>query len=187
MKTKSIRVLSVALWALSVVLSPCASAAEATAVRTLDISLQNGGVLSGQVADAAGNGRKGVPVSVIESGKEIGRSTTDEAGKFQIAGLSGGVVTIAAADTQGNCRLWSPGTAPPASQKGVLVVSQDQVACGQDCGSCVGCGSGVCGSRHGGGLFGMMLDHPLLTAGIIGAAIAIPLALDDDDDPPASP
>jgi hypothetical protein len=32
-------------------------------------------------------------------------------------------------------------------------------------------------------------DHPIITAGVIGAAIAIPIALDDDDDwtPPTSP
>ena len=190
MKTKSIRVLSVALWALSVVLSPYAGAAEATAVRTLDISLQTGGVLSGQVADAAGKAHGGVPVAVFAGGKEIGRSTTDEAGKFQITGLTGGVVTVASAGTQGNCRLWAPGTAPPAAQQGLLVVSPDQIACGQNCGSGVGCGSGVCGGGHGGGLLGIMLDNPLLTAGVIGAAIAIPLALADDDDdnnPPAYP
>ncbi len=185
MRTKSMRVLTVALWILCAVLSPCAYG-DATAIRILDISLQTGGVLSGQVADAVGNGHAGVPVAVLAGGNEIGRSTTDEVGKFQIAGLRGGVVTVAAAGTQGNCRLWSPGTAPPAAQQGLLVVSQDQITCGQNCGSCVGCGSGVRGVGHGGGLLGIMLDHPLMTAGVIGAAIAIPLALDDDDSP-ASP
>lgn len=185
MKTKSMRVLTVALWILGAVLSPCAYG-DATAIRTLDIALQTGGVLSGQVADAVGNGLAGVPVEIFAGGKEIGRSTTDKKGKFQIAGLTGGVVTVAAAGAQGNCRLWSPGTAPPAAQQGLLVVSQDQIACGQNCGSCVDCGSGVRGGGHGGGLLGIMLDHPLMTAGAIGAAIAIPLALDDDDSP-ASP
>lgn len=182
MKTEKKRVLAAALWTLSVVASPSVQA-DVTAVRTLDISLQNGGVLSGQVADASGNARSGVPVAVIAGGKEIGRTITGDKGEFQIEGLTGGVVTVDAAGTQGNCRLWAPGTAPPAAQQGLLVVSQDPVALGQNCGSRVGCGSAVCGGGHGGGLLGLMLDHPLVTAGVIGAAIAIPLALDDDDSP----
>ncbi len=185
MNTKSIRVLSAVLWTISMALAPCAHANQA-AVRTLDISLQSDGVLFGQVADAGGNSQVGIPVTVFAAGKILGRGTTDRAGNFQIKGLTGGVVTVEAAGTQGNCRLWAPGTAPPAAQQGLLVVAPDQVACGQNCGSCVGCGSGVC-RGHGGGLLGIMLDHPFVTAGVIGAAIAIPLALDDDDDPPASP
>ena len=37
----------------------------------------------------------------------------------------------------------------------------------------------------GGGLIGWMANHPAITVGAIGAAIAIPLAVDDDD--PATP
>ncbi|QEG36168.1 hypothetical protein Pr1d_34770 [Bythopirellula goksoeyrii] len=156
--------------------------AEGIPLRTLDISLQTGGVLSGKVVTAAGNVQPGLPVVVRAGGEELATTKTDPSGNFQVAGLKGGVVEVAAAGTQGNCRLWAPGTAPPAAQPGLLVVSQDQVVRGQNCGSRVGCGTGVFGGQ-GGGVLGFMLDHPLVTAGVIGTAIAIPLALDDNDSP----
>ena len=184
MKTRATRWMVVALWSVGFVMSPAVQA-EGMVPRTLDVSLQAGGVLTGQVVTASGNLQQSVPVTLLSGGKEIAKTQTDKAGNFQVAGLKGGVVEVAAAGTHGTCRLWSQGTAPPAAQQGLLVVAPQDIVLGQCCGEGVGCGSGIAG---GGGLLGFVADHPLLTAGVIGAAIAIPLALDDDDDDhPATP
>jgi hypothetical protein len=66
-------------------------------------------------------------------------------------------------------RLWAEQTAPPAANDGVLVVHGDDAVRGNSCNPC------------GGGLLGV-LANPWVLAAIVAAAIAIPLALDDDDD-----
>jgi hypothetical protein len=130
-------------------------------------------------------------VVVQAAGQEIARTLTDSEGNFRVDGLKGGVHRVNAADQQSLYRLWAPSTAPPAAQRGLMLVSATDVVRGQcDCGTPV-CGS-VCGSSYpstggGGGIGNWIASHPLLTAGAIATAIAVPLALDDDDDPPATP
>lgn len=187
-------------------LSPVATAAtmpvvaKAAVQAPRDVSLhqgapQQGNILVGQMLDAQGTAIAGATVSVRTSGKEVARVLTDQSGKFQVAGLKGGVHQIATAGQQDVYRLWSPQTAPPAAQQGLMLVSNTDLVRGQ-----CGCGTPVCGSACGGGggggrAFGgggggignWMANHPIMTAGAIATAIAVPLALDDDDDPPATP
>ncbi len=176
---------------------PSLAAVAEAAVR--DVALHEGGVLLGQVVDAQGAAKVAVPVSVVLTGKEIARVKTDAAGKFAVPNLRGGVYEINSAGHRGVYRLWSPQTAPPAAGKGLMLVSESDLVRGQDCGSGVpGCGDGCSTGSNGradgygraggyrrGGVFGWMADHPIITAGSIAAAIAIPLAVDDDD--PSSP
>ena len=153
-----------------------------------DVALQSGGVLVGQVVNAQGAGLAQAPVSIQVAGKEVARTLTDQAGKFAVPNLKGGVYEVASVGHKDICRCWAPQTAPPAAQHGLMLVSNEDLMRAQNCGSGVACGSGVgCGSGcgGGGGLLGWMACHPVITAGAIGAAIAIPLALDDDD--PATP
>ena len=62
-------------------------------------------------------------------------------------------------------RFWSPGTAPPAAQKGAIVYTQN-------------------GNGGGGGLK-MFLSNPIVIAGIVATAIAVPVALNNSH--PSSP
>ncbi len=159
-----------------------------------DVALHEGGVLVGQLLDAQGVGVAEAPITVKSAGKEVARATTDKDGKFRVMGLKGGVHQVVAVGRQDVYRLWAPRTAPPAARRGLMLVSSTDVVRGQcDCGTPV-CGSacsgggGVYGGGGGGGIGNWIANHPLITAGAIAAAIAIPLALDDDDDtPPATP
>lgn len=160
-----------------------ASAAEPL-IRSMDVALGRGGVLVGQVVNTEGQPLGGAEVVLKANGQEMARGLTDEGGHFQVAGLKGGPVEVSAVGVVGNCRIWAPGTAPPAAQQGLLVVSPDDVVRGQHMngrGRRVNCGQGVQG--HGGGLLGLMIDHPVVTAGAIGAAIAIPIAVANNGDP----
>jgi len=191
----------VALSSVGMLMSPVATAAPVAAVAPIasapvvqaprDIALHEGGVLVGQMLDAQGGAIAGAPISVLTAGKEVARVQTDQSGKFEVTGLKGGVHQIATVGQQDVYRLWSPKTAPPAAQKGLMLVSSSDLVRGQGCGSGVncgsGCGGGVGGRGGGGGIGNWIANHPIITAGVIGAAIAIPLALNDDDDPPATP
>lgn len=183
MKTKAWKCLIVVLCLTGLIRGPGAYA-ENTPVRSVDIALAKGGILIGQVVDTEGNSRKQADVVLKSGGKEIARCKTDDAGKFHVSGLRGGSIEVASMGTVGNCRVWAPGTAPPAAQPGLLVVAEGEVIRGQHGGRRVpgqSYGRGV--RRQGSGLLAKMIEHPLVTAGAVGAAIAVPLAVSNDDSP----
>ncbi|MAT71710.1 MAG: hypothetical protein CMJ58_19560 [Planctomycetaceae bacterium] len=148
--------------------------------RPADVALGDGGTLVGQLVDAQGAPLAGAPVSIQSGGREIVRATTDAQGQFSITGLKGGMLEIAAPGHYQSYRCWAPRTAPPAANSGVLMVANGDLLRGQY-GACPtpGCSPGPFGTA-----MGWVAQHPLITAGVVAAAIAIPLAIDDDD--PAS-
>jgi hypothetical protein len=150
---------------------PVAPRSAAVAVAPQDVALAEGGVLTGQVVNTAGKPQAMAPVSLSTGGKEIARATTDAKGQFRVASLKGGVYQVATNGNQGVYRFWAPRTAPPSSLSGLNMVSGDQVVRGQ-------MGGGPLASAGQ-----WIAEHPIITAGAIATAIAVPLALDDDDDP----
>lgn len=162
-----IKTFAAALACAGMLLTPLTQAASpVTAPR--DVALQQGGVLSGQLLDQQGAPQVNAPVSIQTGSVEVARVTTDQQGKFTVSGLRGGVHYVASAGHRGNYRFWAPQTAPPAAQRGLLMVDSNATVRGQ----------------HGGGALGFVADHPVFTAAAIGTAIAVPIAITDDDDPP---
>lgn len=149
---------------------PVAVRSAAEAVAPQDVALADGGVLTGQVVNTAGKPQSMVPVSLKTSGKEIARATTDKNGQFRVASLKGGVYQVSTAGNTGVYRFWAPRTAPPSSLNGLNMVTGNQIVRGQ-------MGGGPLASAGQ-----WIAEHPIITAGAIATAIAVPLALDDDDD-----
>ncbi len=144
-----------------------------------DVVLRDKGVLVGRIVDGQGLAVAKSPVSFQLSGKEVARVVSNDMGRFEVTGLKGGVYQVASTGHQGNYRLWAPRTAPPAAAKGLSIVSQPvDVIRGQY-------GGGPSNPFSAAGQW--IAEHPIMTAGAVAAAIAIPIALEDDDDPPASP
>jgi hypothetical protein len=165
--------MAAAVACVGMVIPPSTFAAEPVAGAT-DVALRPGGLLVGQVVDRQGVPQANQTVSIQYGSHEVVRTTTDENGTFAAQGLRGGQYQLVTHDGISVCRLWAPGTAPPAAQPEALVVCGNQVVRGQ---------WGTHG--HGGPLHGSLewvRAHPYITAGIVAAAIAIPLALADDDD-----
>jgi hypothetical protein len=131
------------------------------AIRAIsDVALGAGGSLHGQVVDTAGQPVSGTEVQAITGGQSVGKTTTDQEGKFHLTGLRGGLYQVSVADNRGVVvRAWSDGTAPPAARSAVLMVQGDTTVRGGF----------------------QMLANPWVLAGIAAAAIIIPLTLDDDD------
>jgi hypothetical protein len=129
----------------------------------VDVALANGGVLHGQLIDLQGGNATGVPVSVKAKNKEIVRTVTAKDGHFTIPGLRGGVYQVAAGKGQGVYRLWTAKAAPPSAQKNAIVFTQ--------------------------GLFGgspkMLLANPVVVAGVVATAVAVPVAVVNSQ--PSSP
>jgi hypothetical protein len=175
MKSHRLGTIAAAAACFGMVLSPLAMAAPPTVAAPNDVALRTDGLLVGQVIDQQGVAKAGMPVSIQFAGKEVAKTTTDANGVFAAKGLRGGQYQFVTPTGASVCRLWAPNTAPPSARPGALVVSGNEVlrAQGPDC----SCQSG--GPMHA--WVGWVKTHPYITAGTVAAAIAIPIALADDD------
>jgi len=162
--------MAAALACVGMVVPPAAFAAEPAAGAT-DIALRQGGLLVGQVVDRQGVPQANRTVSIQYGPHEIVRTVTDQNGTFAAQGLRGGQYQLVTHEGISVCRLWAANTAPPAARPAALVVTGNQVVRGQ---------WGAAGPLHGS--VEWVKAHPYITAGVVAAAIAIPLALADDDD-----
>jgi hypothetical protein len=155
------------------------------AAKVFDVELQKGGMLLGQVVNAQGAPQVKTPVSLIQGDKTLATTTTNRGGFFAVQRVPAGTYRLAAGKTQGVYRLWATGTSPPTAQPGTLMVVGQGPSRGQNCGPGGGGGSG-----GGSGPIGYWLSNPWIIAGLVAAAIAIPVAIHNhqiDHDEPASP
>ncbi len=146
---------------------PLSSAAMAS-----DVALSPDGTLRGQVLSPQGQGLAGVHVSVSAGTRDLGSTVTGTDGRFEVRGLKGGVLLLTAGATQTIVRAWTATAAPPAARSGVLVVAGQSQTLGQ--------------SWSG---FKKVATNPWVIAGVVAAAVAIPVAIhnSNDDDGPSSP
>lgn len=142
----------------------------------LDLAMSPGGALVGQLVDGQGKPLSERTVSVLQEGEIAITATTNASGRFDFLGLRGGSYHLLDGKNVYDCRLWAAGTAPPAAAKQLLLVD-GPVARANDC-----CPGGLAHvARHNpGGAIMHTLSNPWVVGGLIAAAIAIPLALDDD-------
>jgi hypothetical protein len=104
---------------------------------------------------------------------EVATTLAGEDGRFEMRGLRGGTYQIVAGSGTGFYRLWASETAPPAAQSSVLIVSGGPQVLGQQ-----------------GPFAHWVLQHPWLVAGVVAAAIAVPVAIHNHQvhhDRPVSP
>jgi hypothetical protein len=169
--------LAVCLAVIGVCLPQAALAAQVEQTRAVtDVELHKapqGNVLMGQVVDPQGGMKANAPVVLFGNGQKLAETKTDRNGYFGFSNLRGGVYQVATVDGVGAYRVWAPGSAPPVAQRGALVVT------GQD----------LVRGNWGCGRLKMWLCHPCVIAGIVAAAVAIPVAIHnaDDDDEPTTP
>ncbi len=165
---KVIEGLAVLLATVGVCLPQCGLAAQPVhSPNIVDVTLGKGGVMLGQVVDTAGAAKAEVPVSLHRGQQQLGVTKTDGNGYFAFSGLRGGVYQVVAAEGQGAYRAWTPGTAPPSSQQGALVVAGEDLIRGQL-------------SKR----LQCLFCNPWVLAGIVAVAVAVPvgIAASDDDD-----
>jgi hypothetical protein len=173
MKRKHFHTALAAFACLGMVLPPGACATQPTS-GARDVALRPGGLLVGQVVDAQGVAQAATAVSVQQGTQEVVRTTTDQDGIFAAQGLRGGQYQIVTTSGQSFCRLWAPNTAPPSAQDAVVVVTGQDVVRGQWGGGYV--------AGYGGAWLEWIKAHPYITAGVVAAAVAVPVAVVADDD-----
>jgi hypothetical protein len=139
---------------------PTAVQTDRQATTVADVALLEGGILEGQVVDAAGTPVAATTVSLREAGHELATAQTEAQGHFSIRGLRGGTYEVSAAGGSGVYRLWAPNSAPPAANSGVLIVSGEQVARGQ-----------LFQGQRGARLLMLGVLGGIITAGVITASV----------------
>jgi hypothetical protein len=149
---------------------PFLAAAESRGPVATDVALREGSVLVGQVVSAQGTGMAGIPVSLRREGKNVLTTKTGKEGYFAVKGLRGGVYQLVADDGHGVYRLWTPGTAPPAAREGAVLVVGNDVLRGQNPGP-----------------WKAFLTNPLIIAAVVATAVAVPVAIHNSHQHPASP
>ena len=103
-------------------------------------------------------------VQLRRNGISVAVETTDDEGTLSIWGLKGGVYEI---EMEGNlqmCRVWSATTAPPAAINSAYLVIDTPIVRGQR------------------PLDSLVNRRTLFLGALVVAAIAIPLATQDDDE-----
>jgi hypothetical protein len=164
---------TVALWLAAALGLPTAALAASPITKVpvlVDVTLRDGGVLLGQVVDPDGSSLPGVAVSLRSGNQDLASGVTDRSGYFAFSGLRTGTYQVAAANGIGTFQLWSADIAPPAAQRGALVVAGTDTVRGQ----------------HTPEQYAQLLARPVIVGGLIGAAIAIPIAVSNSHREPAS-
>ncbi len=96
-----------------------------------DIALREGGVLHGQVLNRQGQPVKQGAVKLIQNERVVAQTVSDERGNFSVDGLRSGVYAIQSGEHTSYHRLWTADQAPPAANRGLLIVDGPMAARGQ--------------------------------------------------------
>ncbi|QDU87681.1 hypothetical protein Pla175_10470 [Pirellulimonas nuda] len=143
----------------------------------LDVVLGEPAALTGQVTSAQGVARAESRVLLHDSFGRSVAATSNADGAFGFQGVTPGVYCLQQGDTVQACRVWTPETAPPNALSSVLIVPTGDAVLGQY--SPPHTNRFLRGAKK-------VLAHPLAVAGIVGTAVAIPVAIhnaNQDDDP----
>ncbi len=158
-------------------------------IRVVDVALGANGTLRGQLLDRQG---RQLPVLQIffTNGHQTWNTYTDKQGHFRVEGLVGSTYQVQAAGQIQIVRAWAEGTAPPQALDALLLVYDNPVVLGQNC------GSPVCGSRVRASMNPLAypfilgknsLSNPFILGGLAVAAVAIPVAIHNGNNDPATP
>ncbi len=104
---------------------PSATAARSNSV--IEVALQEGGVLEGQLVDSQQMPISEQLVRVHFQGEEVASAKTDGEGRFGVRGLRGGSHILETAHGSQVYQLWAPNTAPPHAQTSVTMVGAPEV------------------------------------------------------------
>lgn len=139
-----------------------------------DVALRDGprgSVLIGWVLDQKGAAQPNVLVALHGRGQKLAEARTDGSGRFVFNNARGGVYQLVAGGGVGAYRVWAPQTAPPSAQRGAIIITGKNLIRGQ---------SGLAGMHS-------FLSHPLVIAGIVATAVAVPVAIHNSRRAPTSP
>lgn len=149
-----------------------------------DLRLGSNGTLSGVIVDETGKPVASAPVVIGQKGKPFAEFDTGADGRYAVSGLKPGVYQVVSFAGVETVRVHKSKDAPAGAIQGIVqVITSDGIARGQSCNNgCNQCNDAGCKdcSKPRYSRLRSVLTNPLTWALVLAAAIAIPLALDDD-------
>ncbi len=142
----------------------------------LDVKLHSEGLLVGQLFSNSGTPLVGTEVTLSMVNGMGAKAITNEQGGFAFSGVSG-AVHLSSDQVSRTVRVWQHDAAPPNAAPAVLLVQQDELTRGQHHSPLAN--NIVKRTKR-------LMANPLIVAGIVGTAVAIPVAIHNNDDDPAS-
>ena len=161
-----------------VVESPVEQAAPTVEAGSVDVALAAGGILQGYVVDAQGVPAIGIQVKLSDANGNVYSTTSDLKGRFGYRGLAGSAYQLETSLGVVDCRAWTADTAPPQSASTLLLVHDDSLVRGQWSAPPAVNGTASRLKRA--------FTNPFFVATVVGAAIAIPVAIHNSDDDSSS-
>ena len=158
------------------------NADQATANR--DVVLTPVGDLHGTITNGSGQPQAKVPVEIRHQGRIVSQASTDAGGHFIAHNLNVGSYDLQTPSGNETIRLWNASTAPPHATTS-LTINDDQIVRGQYASTMYPQHVPSPYAGHGHGVpFGRAFKGgaPWLFGVGLAAAIALPIALSDDDD-----
>ncbi len=126
-----------------------------------DVALAPGNLLAGAVVTAENKGCHAAPIIIMQGNRVVAQGIADTQGRFRIQVPSGGRYLVSTNRGGQLIRAWTPGTAPPGANSGVLLTQQNPLQRAQS----------AAGE--------MFTSTPFLIGALIVAAAAIPIAVNN--------
>lgn len=104
--------------------TPGIAPAAKTSASVFDVKTSQGH-LFGQVVNPTGNAEVGVDVVITSERNIVGKTKTDQFGRFAVPLSKTGVYRVAVGQRSFDIRAWQPEVAPPAAKTGLMCVTQD--------------------------------------------------------------
>jgi len=136
---------------------------------SVDVTLTTGGQMHGYIVDGQGVPARNVEVTLTTPAGQAVVTSSDDKGRFGYSGLQGGAYELETAHGVILCRAWTAKSAPPRSAATLLVVHDNAIIRGQ-----------WSPAPEVNGFVGRMkrvMTNPFAVATIVGAAVAIPVAV----------
>lgn len=142
---------------------------ESPAVPSVDVVLTGGGVLQGYTVSGSGQPVGNVEVTLTSPTGEVVAAKSDEKGRFGFRGLQGAGYQLETEHGVVMCRAWTAKAAPPKSASTLLLVHDAELARGQ--------WSAPPAVNGGVSRLKRAMTNPFFVATVVGAAVAIPVAI----------
>ena len=138
---------------------------------TTDVALSPDGSLRGQAVNGQGRPVPLTRISLQQNDREVATTAADRNGHFLLPGLRDGTYQLVAGQANVTCRLWQAKMAPPSATRAALIVVDGRQVLAQQ------------------GPLGYWLSNPWIVAGLVAAAVAIPVAIHNNqvDNGPRTP
>jgi len=99
--------------------------------QTIDLTLNRDGMLIGRIVDPRGQAIANTDVTLLDNNEIVSLVKSDLEGNFRVANIKPGTYRLASHNVTQICRIWAPGTAPPAAKQSALLVTNKPVTAGQ--------------------------------------------------------